>query len=111
MDTLKRYRKIVLQVINDHISFAGENSRFQFVPIIDEANDRYALMMQGWQGHKWVHICLMHFEIINEKIWVQYDGTDYGIANDLLAAGIPKDRIVLGFKSPELRQYTELAAA
>lgn len=111
MDTLKRYRKIVSQVFNDHIRFVGENSGFQFVPILDEVNDRYVLMMQGWQGHKWVHICIAHLEIINEKIWVQYDGTDYGIANDLLAAGVPKDKIVLGFKSPELRKYTELAAA
>lgn len=39
------------------------------------------------------------------------DGTEYGIANDLLAAGIPKDKIVLGFKSPESRKYTDFAVA
>jgi hypothetical protein len=30
-------------------------------------------------------------DIINNKIWIQYDGTEQGIAGDLLAAGIPKD--------------------
>jgi len=29
--------------------------------------------------------------------------------NDLIAAGIPKDKIVLGFHSPDVRPYTEFA--
>ena len=39
------------------------------------------------------------------------DGTEHGIAVDLTAAGIPKEYIVLGFREPELRQYTEYAVA
>jgi len=111
MDTLNKYREIVRQVIDDHIAFAGENSRFQFVPILDEVNDRYVLMMQGRQGHKWVHTCILHLEIIDGKVWIQHDGTDYGIANELVRAGIPKEKVVLGFKSPEIRELTEFAAA
>lgn len=111
MDTLSKYQELILKVINDHISFAGKNPTFQFVPIIDSMNDRYALMMQGWQGRKWIHICVIHLEIIDGKVWVLHDGTDYGVANELAQAGVPKDQIVLGFKSPELRPYTEFAAA
>lgn len=44
-------------------------------------------------------------------LWIQLDGTEDGIAGDLLAAGIPKDRIVLGFKSPDSRQHTGFAVA
>jgi hypothetical protein len=33
----------------------------------------------------------------------------YKIPNDLVAAGIPKAHIILGFKSPEVRKYTEFA--
>jgi hypothetical protein len=33
------------------------------------------------------------------------------VAQELVDAGVPKDRIVLGFKSPEMRKHTEFAAA
>jgi len=28
---------------------------------------------------------LLHLDIINEKIWIQYDGTEDGIADELFA--------------------------
>ncbi len=34
-----------------------------------------------------------------------------GIANDFLAAGIPKDKIVLAFHPPSVRPYTEFAVS
>ena len=50
-----------------------------------------------------------HIDIAGGKIWIQRDGTEHGIANDLITAGITKDQIVLGFQAPEARQYTEFA--
>lgn len=37
------------------------------------------------------------------------DGTEYGIANELINAGIPKNQIVLAFQPADIRQYTEFA--
>ena len=48
--------------------------------------------------------------IVNGKIWIQKDETEEGIATDLEKHGVPKDKIVLAFKSPALRKYTEYAA-
>jgi hypothetical protein len=48
-------------------------------------------------------------DIRNGKIWIQHDGTEEGIANRLIASGVPKEDIVLGFHSPFMRQYTEFA--
>jgi len=50
-------------------------------------------------------------DIIDGKIWIQRDGTEYGIANELVEAGIPKEHIVLGFQSEEVRPYTDFAVA
>jgi hypothetical protein len=50
-------------------------------------------------------------EIIDGKIWIHRDGTEEGIASELLKAGIPKERIVLGFKSPRMRKHTGFAMA
>lgn len=43
-------------------------------------------------------------------MWIQYDGIEEGVANALVEAGIPSDRIVLGFHPQELRKYTGFAA-
>ncbi|MEB3343540.1 element excision factor XisI family protein [Okeania sp.] len=46
------------------------------------------------EGHKMVHGCILHLEIIDDKIWIHGDGMEDGIAGELLAAGVPKDKIV-----------------
>ncbi|HEY9770441.1 MAG TPA: element excision factor XisI family protein [Coleofasciculaceae cyanobacterium] len=53
----------------------------------------------------------MHLEIIDNKIWIHRDGTEYGIANELVNAGISKDKIVLGFHPADIRQYTDFAVS
>src|SRR5438105_13810975 len=75
--------------------------------VFDENSDVYLVVVEGWQDVRRLHGCMVHVEIKEDKIWVQQDGTEDGIVDDLLAAGVPKDRIVLGFKSPQSRAHTE----
>ena len=56
-----------------------------------------------------VYGVITHVEIRGDKIWIQRDGIEEGITAELLEAGISKDKIVLGFQSPEVRPYTEFA--
>ncbi|MCP4662360.1 MAG: XisI protein [bacterium] len=44
-----------------------------------------------------------------EKVWIQYDGTDPGVARELVEAGIPREAIVLGFRPPHVRPHTGFA--
>ena len=52
---------------------------------------------------------MIHVDLIDDKIWIQYDGTEDGIATELVELGVPKEDIVLGFRHPKLRQYTGFA--
>jgi hypothetical protein len=79
--------------------------------VFDRVNDHYLLVNVGWDRDRRVHGCLVHIDLINGKVWIQRDGTEEGIASELETAGIPKDHIVLGFRPPEVRQYTEYAMA
>ncbi len=45
------------------------------------------------------------------KFWIEKDGTENGIATDLLEADVPKEDIVLAFHPPEMRSFTEFAVA
>ncbi|MDB9415548.1 element excision factor XisI family protein [Microcystis aeruginosa] len=56
-----------------------------------------------------IYGCIIHVDIINNKIWVQHDGTEEAIADKLVARGVPKQDIVLAYHAPHVRQYTEFA--
>ena len=111
MDTLDAYRQIIKNVLSEFVQLQYAYGDIQNETIFDREADRYLVVSVGWQKVKRVHGCLIHVDIIDGKIWIQRDGTEHGIANDLVKAGIPKDQIVLGFREPEVRQYTEFAVA
>jgi hypothetical protein len=77
--------------------------------VFDSENDSYLLITLGWDGVKRIHGCLVHLDIIDGKIWVQRDDTEDGVTYELEAAGIPKDKIVLGFHPQNVRQHTGYA--
>lgn len=108
MDTLDKYRYIVQQVLTEYTKISYAYGQIQTETIFDRDSDRYLLMIVGWDQNKRIHGCLVHIDIINGKLWIQRDGTECGIASELVSAGIPKEQIVLGFHPTEIRQHTEL---
>lgn len=111
MDTLNRYRQLVKQAILAHTTVPYSHGDIALEPIFDRERDRYVLMLVGRDKRTRVHGCLIHVDIIEGKIWIQRDGTEKGIAAELVEAGVPKDHIVLGFRSPAMRRLSEFAAA
>ena len=49
--------------------------------------------------------------IKEQKIWIQRDFTEAGIAQQLVERGVPKADVVLSFRSPFVRQFSEFAIA
>lgn len=107
MDNLDVYRQIIEKVMNDYVAVPYAYGDIQAEVVFDRSHDRYLIMTLGWDDHKRVHGCIVHIDIIDGKLWIQRDGTEQGIALDLTEAGVPKEKIVLGFRPLEIRQYTE----
>ena len=85
--------------------------RFRTLTVFDRQNGQFLLMDEGWDGFKHIHRVWLHVELRGGKFWIQKDGTEDGIAMDLMNAGIPKERIVLAFQHPNRRKYSDFAAA
>ncbi|NEO02004.1 MAG: XisI protein, partial [Moorea sp. SIO3I7] len=51
----------------------------------------------------------VHVDIKDGKIWIQHDGSEIAIADQLVELGVPKQDIVLAYQAPIMRQYTEFA--
>jgi len=111
MDTLDRDRRVVRDVIVGHSRHKSSVGEVEVEVILDEANDHYELMHTGWVGHRRIHGPVLHIDIRDGKIWIQHDGTEEGVAEELVEAGIPRDRIVLAFKHPSRRSLTDYATS
>ncbi|MEB3341273.1 XisI protein [Okeania sp.] len=110
MDTLKaKYRSAVEKVLCDYAEFLGNDDKVQMELVLDGNSDRYLLVETGWDDGYRIYGTLLHLNIIDDKIWIQHDGTEEGVANELVAAGIPKDSIVLGFRTLQERKLTGFA--
>lgn len=111
MDKVARYRDIVGKLIAEYASFRPSHGQIDTEAIVDRERDHYEVMHVGWDGIRRIHGSVVHVDIINGKVWVQYDGTNRPVAEELLAAGIPREDIVLGFHPMELRRHTDYAVS
>ena len=110
MDKLERYREIIRQEL---LAFANwkkqPEEQIRREVVFDPALDHFELVESGWQGRRRIHHVIFHLDIIDEKVWIQYDATDRPIATELVAAGIPRDDIVLAEKPVDVRPATGFA--
>lgn len=115
MDRLNCYRQIVKDLITRYARLKPAYGDIEIKVLFDETHDQYQLLYVGWDGYQRIHNVILHLELRGDgdecKVWIQYDGIEDGVAAELVAAGIPRDHIVLGFQPENVRPYTEYAVA
>lgn len=113
MDKLTSYRQLVKQLLTEYVALDNRNPNpeVEHLLIADDKSGHYLWLNLGWSNGQRLNAPTIHVRLKEEKIWIEEDWTDIGIANQLLAAGVPKEDIVLAFHAPELRPLTEFAAA
>jgi hypothetical protein len=112
MDRVVKFRKVITASIQDFIAEYGQPDKgIEIRSIVDETQSVFQVVIMGWQETERIYHVLFHLEIKNDKIWVQEDNTENGIATFLLKNGISKKEIVLAFYSEAYRKYTEFAVA
>jgi len=104
---VSRYREIVRRELEGYAEWMKQpGGQVQCEVVYDPTLDHFQLVYSGWEGRRRVHGSPFHLDIIDGKVWIQFDGTDRPIATELERAGIPKEDIVLASTLPEERQYT-----
>ena len=111
MDRLNEYRQAIEQIFEEYAAIPYSYGDLTCEAIFDRVRDHYLLITFGRDLGKRVHFTLAHVDIVGDKLWIRWDRTEDGIATELVALGVPKENIVLGFKSEAMRQDTEFAVA
>lgn len=111
MDKITQYRQIIQEILLAHGQIKPAYGEIEMEILFDHERDRYQVLRAGWLQNNRVYGALIHIDLISNKIWIQYDGTEVGVANELVEQGIPKDDIVLAYHSPFMRQYNGFAVS
>lgn len=109
MDKLTTYRTYIQQLLQQYQRDTQRTHDIEAEIVTDTEHDHYQLIHLGWENKRRVYGCAFHLDIKQGKVWIQYNGTDRQIAEELVELGIPKEDIVLGFQTPYRRQFTDYA--
>lgn len=111
MANLKNYKNNIQEVIRRYANERPLPVNVESQLVFDTERDHYQLVNVGWDNDRWIYGCVLHMDIKNGKVWIQYNGTEVEIADELVKAGIPAEDIVIGFHSPYKRKFTKFAVS
>ena len=108
---VETYRNYIQQLLTQKAKRSMQSpSQVEAQTVFDTERDHYQLVYVGWKRNGLRDYgCLLHLDIKDGKIWIQYDGTEGGIAYQLVELGVPHQDIVLGYQPEEVRPHTEFA--
>lgn len=111
MDKLIVYRQAIKNLLQEYANLSAADKEVDTQLLFDEVHDHYQLIHVGWKNGRRIYGSVIHLDLINGKVWLQHNGTEGDIAQELMAGGVARDDIVLGFRAPAVRAYTGYAVA
>lgn len=111
MDRIKKYQNTILSVLKEYVTDASSSPNVTFQLVADKENYHYQVVMMGWQNNEFFHECPIHIDIIDNKIWIQQNMTEWDFGQLFEKNNIPKSDIILGFLSPATRVFSDYAVA
>jgi hypothetical protein len=109
MAQISDYAAIIKRVIEAYAAFKPSYGVVDVETVFDDVRGHYELMYTGWNDQKRIHGSVVHVDLKGDKVWIQHDGTERGIVDDLLEQGIPQAQIVLAFQHESQRRHGEFA--
>ncbi len=113
MDKVKKYKTIVRKMVED-IGKLGSSSYddIETQIITDDEHGHYLLYSSGWVNQSRTYGCYVHVDVKPDgKVWLQHDGTNLVVGQELLNKGVSKKDLVVGFEPPIYRKETGFAVA
>jgi len=109
MASIEDYRTHIKHLLAEYGSHPYRYGEVESQTLFDTDHDHYQLVRVGWEDNQRVYGCVFHLDIKDGKVWIQWNSSDIDIGEELVALGIPKEDIVIGFQPEYMRQYSEYA--
>ena len=102
-DKLEQYRQCIKKVLTEYHEWVCGAANFdeESCLIFDEIHDQYLWLFMGWKDGKKTTNINVYIRIANQKIYLEEDCIDEGIATELIREGLSSHDIVPAFQSPK----------
>jgi XisI protein len=107
--SIDQWRETLEKILQYYADIPYRYGEVSTYVLVSRDLNHYMLMQEGWEKTRRIHGTIVHAEIRSGKIWMHYDGIEDSVTEELVAAGIPKNRIVLAFHPPHIREHTGYA--
>jgi XisI protein len=112
MEKIAKYEVAINEVLKDYQKrFRVTSQNIKNYIVSDDKNHQYQFLSLGWKGDKQIFNVAFHINIMDDKIWIQRDNTETGIANLLTEKGISHKEIVLAYYPQAHRELTDFAVS
>jgi len=107
------YKNIIKRALEEYAIQLSSPPKpsYEIALAFDDEHGQYILREIGWTKSNWIRETPLHIVLRDNKIWIEEDWIEDGIATYFLKYGVPNEDIVLGFQPPQMRQHTEFAVA
>jgi hypothetical protein len=93
MDTLL---KNVKETVRGYVG-SGRGFNVQLYPLLDDENQHYGIAAVGYPERKRPMSVMVMARVVDGQVIIEEDRTDRPLVDELIAAGIPRERIVLAY--------------
>lgn len=112
MDKIKKYQTIIVDFLKEYAKYPYQNTpEIEFQLLTDYEHNHFQLLSIGWEHNKFVYDTIFHFDIKDEKIWIQKNDTDILVADAFIAEGVNHKDIILGFVPEPVRVHAAYSVA
>lgn len=113
MDKVTKYQDVIVAFLHHYNAESGghKENAVQRRILIDRENNSFQLLSIGWSGKHYTFGPIFHFDIIDGKIWMQCNNTEWEVVDYLMEHGVDRQDIVLGFVPPHARHFSGFATA
>lgn len=98
MDSITQLSNTVKEVINRYAQLKPSHGDIRLDTVFDDEQKHYALMQVGWDRQRRVRGNLIYITLQDNSVFIEYDGMECGIVQDLVASGITPDQIMLAYQ-------------
>ena len=111
MEKIEKYRDCIKQILTKYAAYKPSYGEVEVQVVFDTEHKHYQVVWVGLENKQRVYGCPIHLDIKDGKIWIQQNGTEIDLGQELVDIGVPKSDIVVGFHPPYMRQFTEFAVS
>jgi len=105
------YRVIVRRLVEEEALGQPSHGNTEVIAVCDDVSGNYLALVVGWSGSYRHDHAFIHLRLKDGKVWIEHNGTEEDLVGQLVAAGIHREDIVLGFISPDERWRQNIADA